>query len=238
MPGKVVDPVVSRTLSCPASATFEDLHYAIQLAFRWSKSLTYDFKIQVDDPESTAKRTVVRMVDREARSLSGKLPAILGDFATKNPQVFHDNVQEVSLCNYFDTSRLETFSLQYEYDYLIGHWLLEITPIGRAPATPGFVCTEGQGNGVALQMVDWREWEDLKNAYRAFRAGTILTQRQMARMAWFEKEAIGHSVGSGVQRIWGDWGRGKINHELELLAKGEIKWDPRTIDLGALSIQY
>ncbi|MCJ1358543.1 MAG: hypothetical protein MMC33_008543 [Icmadophila ericetorum] len=249
MPGKVIDPSITRTLSCPTTATFEDLHHAIQIAFQWSRSFTYDFKIQIEDPDADAdsttttttgkkKKPVVRMLDGEARILSDKLPAIMGSFAVTHPNVFTDSVQEVRLQNYFETSRLETFFLEYEYDYLNGHWILEIALIGRAPVTSGFVCIEGQGNGVALQMMNWREWEDLKDAYRAVRAAENVTPEQNARIAWFEKEAIGHSEGSGVQRVWGDCGRGKINQSLCLLARGEMKWPPRRIDLGAVGIQY
>lgn len=37
---------MTRTLSCPARAKFSDLHKALQIAFAWSSTHTYDFKIK------------------------------------------------------------------------------------------------------------------------------------------------------------------------------------------------
>jgi hypothetical protein len=49
-PGIIKDPPISRTLSCPATATFEELHEALQIAFGWATTHSYDFKIR--DPEA------------------------------------------------------------------------------------------------------------------------------------------------------------------------------------------
>jgi hypothetical protein len=34
-PDEITDPLVIRTLSCPATATFDELHQALQVAFQW-----------------------------------------------------------------------------------------------------------------------------------------------------------------------------------------------------------
>lgn len=51
-PENITNPYVSRTLSCPASVTFEALHSALQVAFGWSTTHTYDFKIKDPNAES------------------------------------------------------------------------------------------------------------------------------------------------------------------------------------------
>ena len=51
-PDDITDPQTFRTLSCPADATFADLHEALQIAFGWSSTHTYDFKIK--DPVAEA----------------------------------------------------------------------------------------------------------------------------------------------------------------------------------------
>ncbi|KAH0149611.1 hypothetical protein KCU67_g10993, partial [Aureobasidium melanogenum] len=37
------DPQIWRTLVCPDGATFQELHYAIQIAFGWAAAHSYDF---------------------------------------------------------------------------------------------------------------------------------------------------------------------------------------------------
>ncbi|TVY88238.1 hypothetical protein LAWI1_G005755 [Lachnellula willkommii] len=44
-PAEITNPSVTRTLSCPSTATFEQLHRALQIAFGWASTHTYDFKI-------------------------------------------------------------------------------------------------------------------------------------------------------------------------------------------------
>ncbi|KAF2452493.1 plasmid pRiA4b ORF-3-like protein-domain-containing protein [Lineolata rhizophorae] len=45
-PEQIVDPPVSRVLSCPGDATFDDLHKALQIAFGWATTHCYDFKVR------------------------------------------------------------------------------------------------------------------------------------------------------------------------------------------------
>jgi hypothetical protein len=51
-PGDIEDPAIWRTLSCPAIATFEQLHRALQVAFGWATTHTYDFKVRDPDYEA------------------------------------------------------------------------------------------------------------------------------------------------------------------------------------------
>ena len=51
MPGDIENPAILRTLSCPAVATFEQLHQALQIAFGWATTHTYDFTVKDPDYE-------------------------------------------------------------------------------------------------------------------------------------------------------------------------------------------
>ncbi|KAI0473506.1 MM3350-like domain-containing protein [Xylariaceae sp. FL0804] len=50
-PDEVSDPPVSRTLSCPADATFHQLHAALQAAFGWASTHSFDFAVPNPDYE-------------------------------------------------------------------------------------------------------------------------------------------------------------------------------------------
>ncbi|KAL1643523.1 hypothetical protein SLS58_004883 [Diplodia intermedia] len=45
-PGEITNPAVKRTLSCPSTATFLELHYALQLAFGWTDTHDWDFCVK------------------------------------------------------------------------------------------------------------------------------------------------------------------------------------------------
>jgi len=45
-PDDIDDPPVTRTLNCPAKATFQELHVALQIAFNWASTHAYDFAVQ------------------------------------------------------------------------------------------------------------------------------------------------------------------------------------------------
>lgn len=44
-PDDIQNPTVSRTLSCPADATFQKLHLALQGAFGWGRAHCFDFAV-------------------------------------------------------------------------------------------------------------------------------------------------------------------------------------------------
>jgi hypothetical protein len=48
-PGEITNPPVVRTISCPSSMTFMALHQAIQTAFDWAT--THSFDSAVKDPD-------------------------------------------------------------------------------------------------------------------------------------------------------------------------------------------
>lgn len=54
-PGRITDPAVVRTLSCPADAPFYALRLALQTAFGWSTTHSFDFA--VTDPAYQRRQT-------------------------------------------------------------------------------------------------------------------------------------------------------------------------------------
>jgi hypothetical protein len=75
-PGEIKDPEVIRTLSCPATATFDELHQALQVAFQWFSTHTYDFAIP--DPEyrmpETMEETLAQMMAQFNPESAATLP--------------------------------------------------------------------------------------------------------------------------------------------------------------------
>lgn len=52
-PDDITDPQVYRTISCPSNSTFESFHEALQIAFNWASTHTFDFKVR--DPVEVAR---------------------------------------------------------------------------------------------------------------------------------------------------------------------------------------
>jgi hypothetical protein len=53
-PGEVTNPPVVRTISCPSSVTFMALHQAIQTAFDWATTHSFDFAVKEPDFDHAA----------------------------------------------------------------------------------------------------------------------------------------------------------------------------------------
>lgn len=51
---EITKPPIYRTLSCPADSTFEEFHEALQIAFNWAGTHTFDFMVK--DPVAQAER--------------------------------------------------------------------------------------------------------------------------------------------------------------------------------------
>jgi len=74
--------------------------------------------------------------------------------------------------------------LVYTYDFG-DNWEHFFTVKGRAPASFSFECLGGSGHYVAEDVGSWREWEALKQAYRAAQP----TKEQREKREWFEAQA-------------------------------------------------
>ncbi|KAL6718631.1 hypothetical protein ACLMJK_002865 [Lecanora helva] len=62
-PDRIKDPQVFRTLSCPADTTFAQLHRALQVAFSWADTHTYDFMVK--DPAEVARMAAKKAAGEE-----------------------------------------------------------------------------------------------------------------------------------------------------------------------------
>ena len=61
-PDDIQNPAVSRTLSCPADATFQKLHLALQGAFGWARAHCFDFAVR--DPNYKAPTDMAESMAR------------------------------------------------------------------------------------------------------------------------------------------------------------------------------
>jgi hypothetical protein len=234
VPDRIVDPPVTRTLSCPAGATFMDLHKALQVAFRWASTHTFDFKIK--DPNARpplefnlmdhiAKMQAKDRADLAAASSGQALPeedkgprqnslrivqwsvppkGLKGGIdMMHNHSRVHPQTPEVSASKVKLGKILEQYKgapIEYEYDFG-DSWEHSITVIGRAPATEVFVCTGGEGHGVAEDVGSDKGWKSLKEAYRAQKP----SKDQKDSMRWFETQASNadpHGLGNGRDRFF------------------------------------
>jgi len=77
-PDDIDDPPVTRTLSCPATATFHELHSALQIAFSWANTHAYDFAIPdpTYDPNVSGgiEAFIQRMTNYDKKQLDPNLP--------------------------------------------------------------------------------------------------------------------------------------------------------------------
>ncbi|KUJ09650.1 uncharacterized protein LY89DRAFT_740729 [Mollisia scopiformis] len=75
-PSEIQNPSVTKTLSCPSSATFSGLHEAIQTAFGWAGTYTYDFKIKdpnaEPEPEFDLTTYMARRMAQDSARNSGR----------------------------------------------------------------------------------------------------------------------------------------------------------------------
>ncbi|KAH6982378.1 mynd domain-containing protein, partial [Ilyonectria destructans] len=61
-PGQITNPPVTRTLSCPAHAVFYVLHLALQTAFGWATTHSFDFAVV--DPDYREPDDIMEIINR------------------------------------------------------------------------------------------------------------------------------------------------------------------------------
>ena len=86
----------------------------------------------------------------------------------QHPQTPEKKASRVKLWEVLDKPQYKDMPLEYEYDF--GDcWTHAIDLEGRSDVTGYFMCTAGQGHGVAEDVGCAPGWERLKAAYRAAR---------------------------------------------------------------------
>lgn len=223
-PENIVDPAVTRTLSCPAAATFEELHETLQVAFGWASTHAFDFIIK--DPNAAPPREMtfedyvakmkgsfgqgpaqdpgprqnfLRIKQYEGESMGcGVAVDLMYAGLRVHPETPEIVASKVKLGKVLE--QYKGSPIQYQYDFG-DHWDHEIAVIGRAAATYIFVCTGGEGHGVAEDVGGFQAWQDLKAAYRTQRP----SKDQKEKMNWFERQASNsdsYGLGNGRDRIF------------------------------------
>lgn len=186
-PNYIVDPPIFRTLSCPAKASFEEFHDALQIAFGWASAHCYDFKVS-----DSSNPYLLRIVDELADDV----------FEEKESS-------KVRLFQVFDDPQYRGLPMEYEYDFG-DSWSHDIKLVERKDATQFFLCTDGEGHGCAEDVGGPRGWGNLKAAYRASHP----TREQQERMKWYEDFASNSDadgLGGGRERVWS---KEQINRDL------------------------
>jgi hypothetical protein len=228
-----VDPEVTRSLSCPANATFAELHDVLQIAFGWAGTHAFDFKIRdpnaepepVQDveyvmaklyaangqgaaPLEGPRQNFIRLVQDEIGGMGGAFGGRGVDFMHNGLRV-HSATPEMpasrmKLSKAFENAEWRGATIQYEYDFG-DMWKHKIELIGRVPATNTFECTAGEGHGVAEDAGGPTGWQELKEAYKAANP----SKEEREKMRWFERQASNNDsrgLGNGRDRLWDQTG--------------------------------
>lgn len=202
-PRFITDPPISRTLACPANATFAALDFAIIVAFDWANIHSSSF--DVFDP-------------KDAQARQGRVSGLRPLFNIKEFHFDSDNVRlpqrsrdfaKVTLCRVFEDPKLKDTTIRFTYDFGDG-WEHFITCVGRTDLTTKFNCLEGNGHACAEGVGGWRGWRKLLEAYDA----ESPTEDQKERIKWYETEAVNKDRKGlrGDRKL--EWDRDQINSRL------------------------
>ncbi|KAJ8068190.1 hypothetical protein OCU04_003760 [Sclerotinia nivalis] len=176
-PRYLVNPRVTRTISCPATASFADLHDALQVAFGWKNCHLHHFEV-LDHNEIMGSESIL-----SPRSILFMIsaPEMLGEEATAEPikRSSHTLLHQV-----LDGKATRGKTIHYQYDYG-DNWEHVIICGGRADPTVNFVVLGGEGHGCAENVGGYSGWTDLIEAYESDRP----TKEQQESMTWFEETA-------------------------------------------------
>jgi len=236
-PADITDPPITRTLSCPATATFQALHLALQTAFGWATTHTYDFKIAdptapvlpepsildiIQNPMgSRAPRALLRIFETPPAPGAGgmfpfgrrKIDFMYND-ARKNAETPETTSEKITLRDVFDDPRYRGVPMEYEYDF--GDcWEHALEVVGRDDDASrvgmgAFVCVDGEGHACAEDVGSVDGWKRLKKAYSARNP----TAEQRENMVWYESQCSNgdrQGLGGGRERRWS---KGHVNRLL------------------------
>ncbi|KAK4233289.1 plasmid p 4b orf-3 family protein [Achaetomium macrosporum] len=232
-PGKITDPEVVRTISCPAEASFWDLHVVLQLAFGWTGTHAYDFAVMDPDFRVSADplQDLLRMTASGPPRITADMPreyelrlvdptfppnrrAIdrMHEWQRKHPRMVEKQADQWALWKVFDSAKYRGKQVIYMYDFG-DKWEHYLTVEGRADVTDRFVCLSGTGHPVAEDVGSVNGWKELKEAYRTSRP----SQEQRDRRKWYENMASnGDPEGLAGDRI-NFWDMERVNRHLKII---------------------
>ncbi|KAI1325396.1 MM3350-like domain-containing protein [Xylariaceae sp. FL0255] len=203
-PDYIKNPAVTRVLSCPADAPFYFLHLALQTAFGWASTHSFDFAIPNPDYEEPTSITEViqrRMalgssgVNTDPSSPQGYLFRIIDpveqtafsgidrmhEGIRTHPKTLQKKASSYKLYQLFEDTKYRDKDIIYTYDFG-DNWEHYITIEGRTDATEDFICLDGTGHCIAEDAGGVRGWEEVKAAYCAGNP----THEQLEKRDWFE----------------------------------------------------
>ncbi|KAJ6445898.1 major facilitator superfamily transporter [Purpureocillium lavendulum] len=233
-PEDITNPPVTRTLSCPARAPFYMLHLALQTAFGWATTHSFDFAVldpdyrEPDDimeflrrrtgfgpgndqrPLAAASREYLfRVVDPAEQTMFSGIDR-MHEGSRRHPSTPEKTAEKCLLFELFDNPKFPDRKIVYTYDFG-DNWEHHMTIVGRADPTVDFVCLDGSGHAVAEDAGGTRGWERVKEAYQT----QSPTQDQKGRRHWFEQQASNADPrGLAGDRV-NAWDRTQINKDLE-----------------------
>ncbi|KAI0456668.1 MM3350-like domain-containing protein [Xylaria acuta] len=201
-PGHIKNPAVARVLSCPADATFYDLHLALQTAFGWATTHSFDFGVL--DPEYSPSQDWDSMFQNMALGTDPNAPRqylfrvfdpVKGSMFSgidrmhegprKHPNTPEKSAKKYKLYQLLDDAKWQGQKLIYTYDFGDG-WEHHLEIKSREDPTNDFVCLDGSGHPIAEDCGGAHGWQDIKAAYRA---SDPITAKQREKRKWFEREA-------------------------------------------------
>lgn len=189
----VENPRITRTLSCPANATFEELHTAIQIAFGWADCHLHQFEVH---PEASQWSPMILKISPESSD----------DFDDDDDPLPRESSEEYKLQTYFESPRFQDHDLIYQYDFG-DSWEHLITVLGRGDKVEYFSCVDGEGHSCAEDAGGPRGWEDVRDAYRKTGGDKDLRE-------WYEKTCSnGDPAGLRGEKVW-RWDQDVINGNL------------------------
>lgn len=186
-PKVIKKPRITHTISCPASATFEDPHDAIQIAFEWTGMHLHQFWIHEKVPRSRYPKSTMILCDKNS--------SILEEDHAKDTSAYR-------LHQIFDNDKIGPREVIYEYD-LGDPWRHYITCTKREEPTKHFVCLRGQGRPCAEDVGGCCGWLEMLEAFDA----ESPTEEQIERMDWYGLDDL---LGNGR---W-QWDKDAVNQGL------------------------
>lgn len=189
---RIENPRITRTLSCPADATFEELHTAIQIAFGWADCHLHQFEVH---PEASSWSPMLLRISPDA-----------ADDSDDDDPVPRKSTEDYKLQTYFETRRFRDQDLIYQYDFG-DSWEHLITVLGRGDKVEFFFCVDGEGHRCAEDAGGPSGWEDVRDAYKKSSGDKDLRE-------WYENTcANGDAAGLKGEKVW-RWDQAEINGHL------------------------
>ena len=208
----VSDPKITRTLSCPADATFDTFNEALQIAFGWVFCHLYEFRILEKPFKNRLDLSLLDISTEKPEDLGPQMRAMMGS-NMRAPTPWR-NSRKIQLYKYLENPSYKQKHLIYVYDYGDG-WQHSITLLGRGKKTEKFICLDGEGHACAEDVGGFTGWQELKEAYRVESPST----EQERLKAWYENRCSnGYTAGLGMDKLW-RWNQDNINSRLMALPK-------------------